>query len=182
MTTRPNSTERVRFARLGCSVVLPILASCQGSSPGIEHYFDWTLGTWEGVRRDVADGTEAAMIMRVEPLAGGGGQIRAVEVRGGGSVYHGTSVQRFDAASGTWLWQYTNSATRVFALYRGRIEADRSVWRSISPGRQRESRLLSERLAGDGWRRSMSISTDGGNTWTGLWVDVLWREPRSSQG
>jgi hypothetical protein len=158
MTTRPSSTERNRFTHLGCAVVLLIVVSCQGSSPDVAHYLDWTLGTWEGVRRDVADETEAAMIMRVEPLAGGGGQIRALEVRGGGSVYHGTSVQRFDGATGTWLWQYTNSATRAFALYRGRIEADRGVWRSISPGRQRESRLMSERLAEGRWRRREPVS------------------------
>ena len=136
-------------------------------------HFEWTLGTWEGVRRDVADGTECEMIMRVELLVGGGGQIRCLEVRSKRGVYRGTAVQLFDASSNTWLWQYTNSATRAFAVYRGRIENDRSVWRSILPGRRRESRLLSERLTGGRWRRSMSISTDGGRTWTGLWVDDL---------
>ena len=165
------------LGRLGLLILLPILAGCQGPSPAVVNHFDWTLGTWEGVRRDVADGTESDMIMRVEPLAGGGGQIRNLEIRGGSEVYRGTAVQRFEAASGTWLWQYANSATRAFALYRGRIESSGSIWRSISPGRSRESRLVSERLPGERWRRSMSISTDGGHTWIGLWVDDLRRKP-----
>lgn len=167
-----------RLARLGYAILLLILAGCQGSLPAVVHQFDWTLGTWEGVRRDVADGTEAEMILRIEPLAGGGGQIRALEITDESEVYRGTAVQRFDSSTGTWFWQYTNSATRAFALYRGRIENNRSIWRSISPGRSRESRLVSERLPDERWRRSMSISTDGGATWLELWVDDLRRRPR----
>ena len=61
-------------------------------------HFEWTFGTWEGVRRDVADGTESEMIMRVELLVGGSGQIRCLEVRGKRGVYRGTAVQLFDAS------------------------------------------------------------------------------------
>ena len=113
------------------------------------------------------------MTMRVEPLLAGPGQIRTLEVRSAdGGVYRGTAVQQ-QRDTGRWFWQYTNSVGRPVARYAGEVEGGRSVWRSISPGRSRESRLVSERMPDGRWRRSMSISTDGGETWRGLWVDEL---------
>ena len=136
-----------------------------------------TIGAWEGLRRDIADGTETRMVMRVEPLPGGDGQFRSLEVFGDRGTYHGAAVQRFDPGQGCWVRRYTNSATRPFARYRAtEVDGDRSVWRSVSPGRTRESRLVSEHLPDGVWRRTMSVSADGGRTWRGLWIDELRRK------
>ena len=43
----------------------------------------------------------------------------------------------------------------------------------------RESRLISERLGDDRWRRTMSVSQDGGRTWSVLWIDELHRAKES---
>lgn len=116
------------------------------------------------------------MTMRVEPLLGGTGQVRALEVRSAsGAAYRGTAVQQLNHDSGRWYWQYTNSAGRPAARYEGEVRGARSVWRSISPGRSRESRLVSERLPDGRWLRTMSVSTDGGATWRELWIDELRR-------
>ena len=138
--------------------------------------FDWTLGTWAGVRIDVASGRRAPMTMRVEPILGGAGQIRHIEVEPGDDAYYGFAVQVLDAERSLWIRQYTNAGRGTFSLLEGEVKDERtSVWRGASPGRSRESRLLSERLGQDGWRRTMSISEDGGETWQDLWIDKLER-------
>ena len=171
-------TSQSRF--LIASLVVGVLG-CWTPELG-ERTFDWTVGTWEGVRRDAADGTEAKMTMRVEPLIGGGGQLHTLEIVGGdGLSYRGTAVQCVDPNSGRWVWQYTSSPLRPFARYLGpearadEIPAHRSEWYSISPQRTRDSRLLSELLPDGRWRRTMSISTDGVETWRNLWIDELRR-------
>ncbi len=116
------------------------------------------------------------MRMRVEPVLIGAGQLRTLEIRGkAGRSYTGTAVQLFDPTNGKWSWQYTNSVGRAAARYAGTVTGTRSEWRSISPHRTRESRLVSELLADGVWRRSMSISHDDGAHWTELWVDELRR-------
>jgi len=126
------------------------------------------------------------MTMRVEPLLSGAGQIRHLEVRTSQGVYKGVAVQMLDPATAHWVRQYANSVDRPFA----RLAADplgdpsgrRSVWRSISPNRTRESRLVSERLGSDGWQRTMSVSSDNGETWQVLWRDRLARDARRESG
>ncbi|MEM7051642.1 MAG: hypothetical protein AAF604_18380 [Acidobacteriota bacterium] len=138
--------------------------------------FDWTLGTWEGVRRDAADGSEEAMTLRVEPILGGAGQQRHLEVRLDDRVYRGYSVQLFDHRLGKWVRQYANQVRGRFTRLEGEIEADgRSVWRGAARERTRESRLTSERLGTDRWRRTMAVSDDDGKSWRGLWTDELRR-------
>lgn len=166
-------------------------ASATATTTGDPTAFDWTLGVWHGTRRDPAGTEPAPLTMRVEPLLIGTGQIRIVGVRPrDGPPYSGTAVQQFDPATGIWLRQYGNSAARPPARYRAeradpadpadrpdRANGHRSVWRSITPGRSRESTLLSERLPDGIWRRTMSVSDDGGHTFRVLWIDELRRAP-----
>lgn len=149
-----------------------------------EYAFDWTLGTWEGVRRDGADGSEAPMTMRVEAILGGAGQIRELEVRHSGGVYRGFSVQVFERAAGRWVEQYVNDVHGRFVRLEGELEdgGARSVWRSVAPERRRESRLVSERLGPDRWRRTQSVSEDGGATWRVFWIDELERKKLDTGG
>jgi outer membrane protein assembly factor BamB len=139
---------------------------------------DWTLGTWEGTRRDGADGTEAAMTMKVERVLGGVGQTQHVEVQHKGGTYRGLALQVFDPARDSWSRVYVNDARRSFVRLQGEIDGERSVWRPLEPNPDRLSRMVSERLGEDTWRRTMSVSNDDGRTWSVLWQDEL-RRPAS---
>lgn len=153
---------------------VPALSVAQKASPATA--FDWTCGTWQGVRIDVASGRREPMTMRVEPILGGAGQIRHIVVKPGEDAYYGFAVQVLDAKRSLWVRQYTNAGRGYFSLLEGEVKDERtSVWRGASPGRTRESRLLSERLGPDRWRRTMSVSEDGGATWRDLWIDELER-------
>ena len=156
-------------------------ADDQASGPGARA-LDWTLGIWTGVRRDGADGSEGALTMRVEPILDGAGHIRHVEVVHDGGVYRGFAVQVIDPRTGRWQRRYVNAVRARFASLEGETDGDRSVWRSTSPDRSRESRLVSDRLAPDRWRRTMSVSEDGGSTWRVLWTDLLVRAAASLTG
>jgi hypothetical protein len=136
------------------------------------------LGTWRGVRRDAADGSEGAMTMRVAPILGGAGQTREMEIAHAGGLYRGFAVQVYDPEGRCWLRRYVNDVRRRFSELEGEVDGERSEWRSVSPGRTRESRLASERPAPDRWVRTMSISEDGGTTWRELWIDELTRVDR----
>ena len=150
-------------------------------APPPEKAFDWTQGPWEGVRRDGADGSEAPMRLWVNPILDGAGQTRELRVIDGGDTYRGFSVLMLERDTGRWVEQYVNDVHGRFVRLEGEIEvtgpagAERSVWRPVDPGRERESKLLSERLGTDGWRRTMSVSDDGGATWRVLWTDELKR-------
>ena len=136
---------------------------------------DWTIGRWHGVRRDGADGTEAPMTLRAEPILDGAGVVFHLEVRHGEPPYRGFSVQVPAADGERWLRRYTSAGRGAFAALEGRVDGARSVWTSTSTEGPRRSRLVSERLGDDRWRRTMSISEDGGDTWRVLWVDELER-------
>ena len=149
---------------------------CQSPSERLEHNpspFDWTLGSWQGVRRAGADGSENPMKMRVESILGGAGQVEHLEVCHDGGVYRGFSVQVFDVGLGQYVRQYVNSTRGKFVRLEGEVDASRSTWESVSPQRTRDSRLVSERLASNQWRRTQSVSENGGRTWRVLWEDVL---------
>jgi len=135
---------------------------------------DWTLGRWIGERIDPADGSEAPMTMRVEPILGGVGQLRRLEIRTDGGVYRGCQIQVLREEGGGWIRQYVNDVRRTFA----RLESEGPagvVWRSRTPGRTRESRLISERTGFGTWRRTMSVSEEVRGSWRVLWIDELRR-------
>ncbi len=139
---------------------------------------DWTIGRWEGVRRDAASGRETPMMMLVRPILGRTGQTRELEIGSGDDVYRGFAVQVWDAERSVWIRRYTNTGRGWFSLLEGVVESgERSTFRGASPGRKRESRLTSERSGRDGWRRTMAVSEDGGRTWRDLWADELTRSP-----
>ncbi|MEZ5332182.1 MAG: hypothetical protein R2991_09065 [Thermoanaerobaculia bacterium] len=134
--------------------------------------FDWTLGTWEGVRRDGVTGTAEPLRMTVESVLGGTGFLRRLEVAGEHGVYRGLSVQVYDGERDRWLWQYTSEGRGWFAEYAAdEVDGARSVWTPTEP-RVRDSRLTSELEDGGLWRRTMEVSDDG-ETWRVLWVDEL---------
>jgi len=155
------------------------LAGCTtpvGGAADAAATFDWTLGNWHGVRRAAADGSTAAMIVRVEPLADGIGQteILRVEGTGGAAPYIGFSVRSFDVARARWSMTYVNSPERAFARLLGEVEGVRATWTSITSAHG--SRLVSERLDDGRWRRQQFTSADGGRTWTLLFTDELERD------
>lgn len=179
-------TRRMRRKSFAAAALLLVAASLPGTlaahetGEGEPHDdLDWTVGTWEGFREDGADGTRAPMTLRVEEILAGAGLVEHLEVTHGGGVYRGFSVTVFDPEAGTWVRQYVNSSRGRFVRLEGEVDGDRSTWRSTTPGRARESRLVSERLDdGRRWRRTQQVSEDGGETWRTLWQDELDRAPR----
>lgn len=151
------------------------------SAPPPDKAFAWTQGTWEGVRRDGTDGSEAPMRLWINLILDGAGQTRELRVIAGGNTYRGFSVVMFERETGRWFEVYTDDVHGRLVRLEADIEttgpagAERSVWRPVDPGRERDSRLVSERLGTDVWRRTMSVSDDGGTTWRVLWTDELKR-------
>lgn len=159
-----------------------LLASAALAAPGTRPAQDsdrsalhWTLGAWEGVRRDGADGTEAPMTCRVEAILGGAGFAEHLEVRHDKGVYRGYAVAALDRDAGRWVRQYVNDVKGRFVRQEGSPDGDRITWRSVSPERKQESRMVSERIGAEGWRRTQSYSDDGGKTWKVRFVDELRR-------
>lgn len=175
--------SRGRPGRLLVPAMLILAVAASGLAaemqpPPPERAFDWTVGAWEGVRRAGDDGSEAPMTMRVEAVLGGAGQVRQLEVRHSKGVYRGFSVQVFEREASRWVEQYANDVHGRFVRIEGELDdaaGARSTWRVVAPERTRESRLVSERLGEDRWRRTMSVSDDGGATWRVLWTDELER-------
>ena len=173
------SSKPIRAVLAGSALLL--LGACQGTESAAsvdarpDRALDWSLGTWRGVRRDGRDGSTASMIMRVEPVLDGGGQVRHIEIRHDHGVYRGFAVQVYDPDRARWVRRYVNAVRWRFAELEGDVSSDRGIWRSTSPGRTRDSRLVSERPGPDRWRRTMHVSADGGKTWQVLWIDELRR-------
>jgi hypothetical protein len=71
---------------------------------------------------------------------------------------------------------YANSTRETFARLEGQVETDRVTWQSVTPGRTRESRIVTERLNTNQWRRTQRVSGDGGRTWRVLFTDELERK------
>ena len=163
----------IRIAIALAALLVHPPSSFQASASGREHALDWQVGEWEGTRRDAGDGSEDRMVMRVETILGGAGHTREMEITHAGGVYRGFAVQVFDPEEKLWRRSYVNDVRRTFASLEGTAEGDRSIWRSTSPGRTRESRLVSERPSSDAWHRTMSVSADDGATWRVLWIDEL---------
>lgn len=177
-------TRRKRWKSLAAAALLVAVASpptpLPASDAGEREPHDdlgWTVGTWQGFRQDGADGNRAPMTLRVETILAGAGLMEHLEVTHEGGVYRGLSVTVYDIEAGTWVRQYVNSTRGRFVRLEGEVDGDRSTWRSTTPGRTRESRLVSERLDGGRWRRTQQVSEDGGETWRILWRDELDRVP-----
>jgi hypothetical protein len=115
------------------------------------------------------------MTVRVEWLADGIGQseILRVEGAGGAPPYVGFTVRSFDEVRLRWLMTYVNTPTHASVRLLGEIDGARTTWTSrASIG----SRLVSERLDDDHWRKQQFTSADGGRTWTLLFTDELERD------
>ncbi|MEJ2086254.1 MAG: hypothetical protein P8Y44_11330 [Acidobacteriota bacterium] len=134
---------------------------------------DWTLGLWRGARYDENDGSEASIEIWVEPALDGLGKIEQLVVEGDDAKYRGLAVESIDPESGDPVRYYINNVRSGIVELRGVVEIERSEWRRESAESTVKSRLISERIAPNGWRRTQSISKDGGITWTVLWRDEL---------
>ena len=118
------------------------------------------------------------MTLRVEPLPFGEGQVECLRVEGERGPYTGFATRTRDVATGRWVMVYTNAPRRTFARLEGEIAGARSTWTSTTVEPGRGSRLVSERLGPDAWRRTQLVSQDGGATWQELFTDELAREAR----
>jgi hypothetical protein len=158
-------------------IVLVILVMGLGDGPNdSEGPLDWTLGSWHGVRREVSTGDEAAMSLLVEKAPDGRGLIERLEVETDGDPYVGFAVSAPETSSDGWMRIYANDVRPSFARLASRsVTGDRTVWLSVTATPPKGSRLVSERLAPDRWRRTQQFSTDGGSTWKDLFVDELTR-------
>ncbi len=156
-------------------VLCGLLVGC-GAGPAVRGNgpFDWQVGEWVGERRSGGGGSVALLRVVVRSVLDGAVQTRELEARPEGGVYRGFAVQSFDREREVWTRRYVNAVRGSFAELDGELTAAGSVWRSVTRGRTRESRLVSERLGDDRWRRTMSVSTDG-STWRVLWTDELRR-------
>jgi hypothetical protein len=112
----------------------------------------------------------------VEPLPGGTGLIERLEVSEEDPPYVGFAVRLLDPVSRRWMMLYANSTRTTIARLEGEIEGRRSTWRSVTPGRTRESRTVSEPIDADRWRRTQYVSEDAGAHWQVLFTDELERD------
>ena len=181
LATSPGCMANTRFFLLslllfcGCRATppTPILRADRSLQ---ERAYDWTLGEWHGFRRSAARGMEEPMTMRVTPILAGVGQLREMEIPQSNGVYRGLALQVYDPAAERWVRQYVNDVRRSYSRLEGGPEGpERSLWRSATPGRTVISKVESERLGPDRWRRTVSRSEDGGATWTEVFTDELAR-------
>jgi len=170
---------RTRILGRAWPVVLAmwLVTGCQ-VAPRPAPALDWLSGDWHGVRRAGDDGSEAPMTVHVESLRGGPEQMERLEVRSDGDAapYIGFAVYAPSGAAGRWLMRYANSTRRTFSRLEGEVEKGRVTWHSTTPGRTRDSLVVVERLDADHWRRTNSVSEDGGTTWRVLFTDELERD------
>jgi len=138
---------------------------------------DWLRGDWHGVRRDGDDGTEAPIEVHVTTMGDGETLVERLEVPTGETRYVGFAVHTPTGVPGAWSMLYANSTRDSFSRLVGTVEKDRVVWRSVTPGRARDSQVTVERLGDDRWRRTNRVSEDGGRTWRVLFTDELERSP-----
>lgn len=159
--------------RIGSLLIgLAALHACRAPAPAAGP-LDWALGSWHGVRSSADDGKAAPIVVRVEPLPEGAGQMERLEVSLDPRPYVGFTVRMPGKQSGGWTMFYANSTRPTVSRLEGRLEGYRSTWQSVTPGRTRESRLVSERLDANHWRRTQFVSEDAGKTWQVLFTDEL---------
>lgn len=137
--------------------------------------FAWTHGTWKGTRVDEGDGSTASMVLQVSPILAGAGTLEELEVTHSGGVYRGLHVRLYEPESERWVSHYANAVHGRMVPLEGRQDGERWIWRSTSPTRRRESRLLDERPGEGRWRRTQEVSEDDGESWRILFTDELVR-------
>jgi hypothetical protein len=167
---------RTRRALLLISTLLALALTLPGGLAAEEAAggdLAWTVGAWKGVRTDGVDGSRVPMNLRVEPILGGAGLAERLEVKQRDGAYRGFAVTAYDQEEKVWVRQYVNSTRGRFVRLVGTVEGDRSTWEPEPPGEGRRSRMVSERLGEGRWRRTQSVSEDGGETWQTLWQDDL---------
>jgi hypothetical protein len=175
-------TLRRRLAGSSLLALATVLAlpSCTASRPGVAAAvagpLDWCIGSWTGLRRDMAAGSSAPIEVYVEPILNGPAQVERLQVAVGKSIYRGFTVRLPGQEAGQWTMLYMSSSRTGWAELRGSIDGVSSTWISADRAQPRLSRLVSERV-GRGWRRTMNVSEDRGAAWTVLWVDELHRVP-----
>ena len=131
------------------------------------------------MRRAGADGSEKPIRVHVEALPGGAGQLERLQVDVAPEAYVGFAVRAFDPDLGRWVMLYANSTRTTVARLEGVIAPSEITWSSVTPGRERESRMVWEHLADGAWRRTQHVSEDRSETWRILFVDELEREETS---
>ena len=158
--------------------LVAILTGCGGTdeTPGVsrpDHPLAWTLGSWEGVRRDGASGDEEPMTLEVRSILGGVGTLHELRIGQPSEPYLGFSVQVPAREVGLWVRQYTNATGGEFTRLEGQATGSGCTWRVIGSARGRLSRLESLRDEEGIWTRTMRVSEDGGASWRVLWTDRL---------
>jgi len=166
-------TSRIGAALFLSALLLPA-AGCGTAAPSLAP--DWLVGDWHGVRRDGDDGSEAPMTSHIAALPDGPGQVERLEVASDGAPYVGFAVRVPSGSPGRWTMIYANASRESFARLEGEVRGDGITWRSVTPGRRRESRVEVERLGENRWRRTNRVSEDGGVTWRVLFTDELRRD------
>jgi len=170
-------TNRFRTLCLVLMVLSFLLLGIEGDASQPDGPLDWTLGSWHGVRRDAQDGTEAPMRVLVERTPDGLGQIERLEVQTDADPYVGFAVCTRDPVAGRWMRIYANDVHPKFArLAAQSVVGERVIWQSVTSRPPRGSRLVSERLGPDRWRRTQEFSTDNGVTWQIRFIDELSRD------
>lgn len=170
---------RLRYAVLTALTACAVLACAVPGRPAAEASpFGWTIGEWRGARTDGANGRSTPLRLRVTPMLAGAGTFEELTITGASSVYRGAAMQVFEVDKGRWVRQYVNSSRQRFVRLEGEVTNDRPFtceWCVVDSSSGRRSRLVSERTVDDTWRRTMNVSTDGGETWRVLWSDELRR-------
>jgi len=115
------------------------------------------------------------MVLRARPILDGAGTLEELEVTHSGGTYRGLHILLYEPERERWVRHYANAVHGRMVPLEGRRGGVLWIWRSTSPGRSRESRLLDERPAENRWRRTQQVSEDGGMTWRVLFTDELQR-------
>jgi len=177
---------------LGAGLVLFLAATARSQAvpaTPAARALDWTLGSWTGVRIDGASRESEPMEIGVEAILEGAGITESLRIGEGEDIYHGFSMSVFDISAGRWERRYSNTSGHLAVLQGEVTSAEEVVWHGASPGRTRESRMVSERMepelrasgksTGGGWperwSRTMWVSEDDGESWRVLWRDELSR-------
>jgi hypothetical protein len=177
---------------LAAALLLPFAATVRSqaavtAAESPARALDWTLGSWSGVRIDGASQESEPMEIRVEAILDGAGITESLRIGDGEEIYRGFSMSVFDVAASEWERRYSNTSGHIAVLHGEVAPAGQVIWHGASPGRTRESRMVSEPMdsrtseeAASGgqpahWSRTMWVSEDGGESWRVLWRDELAR-------
>lgn len=136
---------------------------------------DWTLGDWNGHRKDGISGAEYPITIRVHSVLGGAGITEEMEVVHGTDTYRAFSITAFEKSRSCWVMHYLNKPTGESIPMEGVIEGTSITWKSVNPMRIRESKLVYEHNGKADWKRTQYMSEDAGKTWIVVFTDTLAR-------